>query len=291
MNLIRLPNTATAEEVSEALALHGYVIVDELISPDVIDAISHEMGTYVDSTTFASDEFFGMKTKRSGSLVARSPTAREVIMNPMILATARKFLAHSSSIRLHLTQVISVYPGSPAQMLHQDEAAWDLFPFPKDYHVQCNLLCAMSDYTEENGATRIVPNSQYAGAVQKYAISDSVAAVMKKGSVLFYTGKVYHGAGENKTSGVRQALNLTYAVGWVRQEENQYLSTPVEIAKTLPTDLLKLMGYDFGAFGLGYVFDFKHPLSALGRTPDSERSVEMLSKNVNAGAKHFGENL
>jgi ectoine hydroxylase-related dioxygenase (phytanoyl-CoA dioxygenase family) len=78
---------------------------------------------------------------------------------------------------------------------------------------------------------------------------------------------VFHGAGENRSDKLRQAINITYAVGWVRQEENQFLSTPLEIAKTLPDDLLKLMGYQLGCFSLGYVRDGEDPMVAI-REPE-----------------------
>ena len=86
---------------------------------------------------------------------------------------------------------------------------------------------------------------------------------MGRGSVLFYDGKVLHGAGANTSDGVRRGVNITYAVGWVRQEENQYLACPPEIARTLDDDLLRMMGYTQGAFALGYVGDQTDPLAAL----------------------------
>ena len=85
---------------------------------------------------------------------------------------------------------------------------------------------------------------------------------MPRGSVLIYSGKLYHGAGSNKSDRVRKALDLGYAVGWVRQEENQYLSCPIEIARTLPEDLLRLMGYA-GAHGYGGIGDRADPLTAI----------------------------
>jgi ectoine hydroxylase-related dioxygenase (phytanoyl-CoA dioxygenase family) len=86
---------------------------------------------------------------------------------------------------------------------------------------------------------------------------------MPAGSVLFYTGSLYHGAGANQSDHVRSGLNITYAVSWLRQEENQYLSCPAEIARELPDDLLRLMGYARGAYALGYVDDLRDPLEAL----------------------------
>ncbi|ANQ23773.1 phytanoyl-CoA dioxygenase [Vibrio natriegens] len=261
--LNRLPKTATKEEVSASLKEHGYVIIDELVTPETMDKVAQEMEPHIQKTQFGEDTFLGRKTQRSGAMIARSETSRELITHPLILGVAGNLLEKASTFQLHLTQVITVHPGSPQQVLHQDQLAWDFFEFPDDYDVQCNTLWAMTDYTAENGATRVVPGSHKAGTGQKYPPEAGIPAEMKKGSVLIYTGKVYHGAGENKTDELRKAINITYAVGWVRQEENQYLSTPPEVARTLPDDLLKLMGYQCGCFAMGYVRDFEDPLDYL----------------------------
>jgi hypothetical protein len=267
MDLVHLPASAPSEDVAACLKQYGYAIVDDLAPVGLMDEIAGEMAPYVENSMYGTDSFLGLATKRTGALIARSPAARRLIMNPTALGTAGIVLQKASTFRLHLTQIISVYPGSPAQKLHQDEVAWDFFPFPLDYDIQCNLLWALSDYTEEMGATRVVPGS-HLGTRKKYDISETAPAVMRRGSALFYTGKVFHGAGANKTERLRQAINITYAVGWVRQEENQYLSTPLEIAKTLPDDLLKVMGYQLGCFSLGYIRDGEDPMVAI-REPET----------------------
>ena len=95
--------------------------------------------------------------------------------------------------------------------------------------------------------------------------------------VLVYDGKVYHGGGANRSDRVRSAINLTYAVGWLRQEENQFLSCPLTIARTLPDELLRLMGYQCGAFALGYVHAFEDPMTILGRCqPGKLVGAEMM---------------
>ena len=281
MSLLHLPSDTSAETVAAALQENGYAIVDELVSNELMDRIQSEMGPHIEATHYGQDNFVGKITRRTGSMIARSEAARELVMNPLAIATAGKFLGHASTFQLHLTQIISVYPGSPAQPLHQDQLAWDFFPFPDDYHIQCNLLWAMSDYTEEMGATRIVPNSQYGGRDREYTQADSLPAVMKRGSALFYSGKVFHGAGANVSDKVRKAINITYAVGWVRQEENQYLSTPIEIARTLPDDILKVMGYQMGCFAMGYVRDFEDPMVVI-REPETRGvfSIDMMKKNI-----------
>ena len=273
-----LPSTATPEDVVAQLKADGYAIVDDLAPTELMDRITEEMNPYIERSLHGDDNFVGKLTKRTGMMIARSPAARELIMNPLAIGTAGQFLAHATTYQLHLTQVISVFPGSKAQPLHRDQVAWDFFPFPKNYEVQCNLLWAMTDYTEDMGATRVVPGSHLEDD-REYTIEESIPAEMRRGSALFYTGKVYHGAGENKSDRVRQAINITYAVGWVRQEENQFLATPLEIARTLPDDLLKVMGYQMGCFAMGYVGDFEDPMNVI-KEPEVRRvfNVSMMEK-------------
>jgi ectoine hydroxylase-related dioxygenase (phytanoyl-CoA dioxygenase family) len=92
---------------------------------------------------------------------------------------------------------------------------------------------------------------------------------MPKGSVLFYTGSLYHGGGANRSDSVRVGVNITYSLGWLRQEETQYLSVPSEIARTLPVQLLRLIGYAQGAYALGYVDDLRDPIGVV--RPDLDR--------------------
>jgi ectoine hydroxylase-related dioxygenase (phytanoyl-CoA dioxygenase family) len=266
MELVHLPRTVASEELAACIKKSGYAIVDELAPPSMMDSVSVEMTGYVDQTLYGPDSFLGSKTKRTGALVARSKAARELVMNPLVLSTVGSVLQHASTFQLNLTEIISVYPGSPAQKIHLDELGWDAFPFPLEYEVNCNVLWALTDYTEDMGATRIVPGSHLSNR-KRYDVSDSIPAVMKRGSALFYTGKIYHAAGENRSHRIRQAVLIGYAVGWVRQEENQYLSTPLELAKTLPDDLLKLMGYQRACESLGYVRDEEDPMVAI-REPE-----------------------
>lgn len=279
MSLIHLPNTVRATEVERCLREYGYVIIDKLVPQATMDRIADELEPYMEVTPFGPDDILGRRTKRTGGLIARSRTARELILNPTVLETARRFLSHASTFQLHCTQVVSIHPGAKAQALHQDEVAWDMFHFPLDYHAQCNTLWAMTDYTEEMGATRIVPGSHRAGRGVEFEIAASFAAEMEKGSVLVYDGKVYHGGGDNRSNRVRSAINLTYALGWLRQEENQFLSCPLEIARTLSDELLRLMGYQCGAFALGYVHGFEDPMTVLGRgQPGNLVGAELMRK-------------
>ncbi len=263
MSVQHLPSTSSADEIHAVLASDAAVIVDELADVEVIDRIAEEMAPFIAATPVGSDDFSGRFTTRTGALVARSPSSHGLIAHPTILDVTGQLLHRAHSFQLHLTQVIAIGPGSPGQSIHRDQWAFDFFDFPADYDVQCNTIWAMTDFTESNGATRLMPGSQHLENSFEYTVADTVPAEMTKGSCLIYTGKVYHGGGENRSDMTRMGLNITYDVGWLRQEENQYLSVPREIAKTLSDDMLRLIGYRIGSYALGYIDDVRDPIEAI----------------------------
>jgi ectoine hydroxylase-related dioxygenase (phytanoyl-CoA dioxygenase family) len=263
MALIHLASTSTVEEAADCIGEHGYAIIDRLASTEAMDRIETELAPFFESTPFGPDDINGRLTKRTGCLVARSPTARDLIMNALVLGVAGKVLARAGGrFRLSLTEVISLWPGSKSQFIHRDELAFGAFPFPVDYDVQLSTLWALTDYTEEMGATRVAPDSHVLGNNVKFGVKDTLAAEMPRGSILMYTGKLYHGSGENRSQRIRRAINIDYAAAWLRQEENQYLACPVETCRTLPHDLLRLMGYET-CDALGRVDGLRDPLSVL----------------------------
>jgi ectoine hydroxylase-related dioxygenase (phytanoyl-CoA dioxygenase family) len=259
----RLPASASGAQVGRALAEAGCAVVERVTSAGVLARVVAELRPHVAATPFGPDDFAGRFTQRTGALITRSPAARELVMHPLVLETVRAVLGHASSFQLHLTQLIAIGPGESAQPIHRDQWAFDFFPFPSGYEVQCNTIWAIDDFTEENGATRLVPGSHRAADKLAFASDATVPAEMPAGSILFYTGAVYHGAGANRSATVRRGLNITYTVSWLRQEENQYLAVPREVARTLPEPLLRVMGYARGAYALGYVGDLRDPLDVL----------------------------
>jgi phytanoyl-CoA dioxygenase PhyH len=286
MTLERLPASATPVEVAEALSRSGHAIVECAVPPALLDRARAELQPWLDATPFGPDDFAGRRTRRTGGLVARSASCRELVMHPLVLGAVGTLLGHATSFQLHLTQVIAIGPGEPAQPIHRDQWAFDFFPFPPGYEVQCNTIWAMNDFTEANGATRLVPRSHRLEDRREFTYDESEPAEMPAGSILFYTGSLYHGAGANRSDGVRYGLNVTYSVSWLRQEENQYLSVPAELARTLPDDLLRLMGYARGAYALGYVDDLRDPLDALRgetRTGIALGDLEAATARVRGG--------
>jgi ectoine hydroxylase-related dioxygenase (phytanoyl-CoA dioxygenase family) len=263
MPIERFAANAGSDAVAAALGRDGCAIVERVVTRNILDRARAELQPYLDATPTGPDSFSGRRTRRTGGLIARSATCRELIMQSLVLSTVRAALAHATTIQLHLTQVIAIGPGEPAQPIHRDQWAFDFFPFPPGYEVQCNTIWAMNDFTVENGATRVIAGSNRLADRLPFQEVDTEPATMPAGSVLFYTGALYHGGGANRSAEVRYGLNITYALSWLRQEENQYLTVPAEIARTLPEPLLRLMGYARGAYALGYVDDLRDPLDAL----------------------------
>jgi hypothetical protein len=263
MSVEHLPADTAPAAVAEIVKEEGAVIVVGVASSRLLDSIEAELEPYLEATPPGPDDFTGFLTRRTGSLIARSPAARQLVMHPLALETTGNLLAHATNFQLHLTQAIAIGPGQPAQPIHKDRWAFDFFPFPTGYEVQCNTIWALTEFTEENGATRIVLGSNTADDTQVFTQDDTEPAEMERGSVLFYSGSVNHGGGANRTDQVRIGLNITYNLAWLRQEENQYLATPPELAQTLPVELLRLMGYTRGAYALGYIDDLRDPIEAV----------------------------
>ncbi|MGZ8762011.1 MAG: phytanoyl-CoA dioxygenase family protein [Acidimicrobiia bacterium] len=269
MPVRHLPPTSTVDEVAEVLAADGGAIIDRLVDPAVFDTMESELAPFMAATPYG-DDFSGHQTRRTGGLVARAPASHQLVMHPLVVGSVGSVLAHATAFQLHLTQIISIEPGQDAQYIHRDQWAFDFFSFPKGYEVTCNTIWAMTDFTAENGATRLIPGSHGFDDKLTFTQDDTEPAAMERGSVLLYTGALYHGGGANRSTAARNGVNITYSVGWLRQEENQYLTVPAEIARDLPDDLLRMIGYAPGAYALGYVDDLRDPIAALrGGAPGS----------------------
>src|SRR5580658_465227 len=281
--LKHLPADAAPEAITALLDSDGALILDDVIGASEIEQVRAEIDPYVEATADGRDKFTGFQTTRTGALVARSAACRDLVMHPKILAACDTFLKRACDrYQLHLTQVIRIRPGQPRQVLHRDRLAWG--GFLKDVEPQLNTIWAMTDFPEENGATQVVPGSP-GWAEGRRAEPDEVGyAEMKAGSVLIYSGSVIHGGGENRSTADRVGINITYCLGWLRQEENQYLSCPPEIARTLDKKLQGLLGYAMGSYALGY---FTPPLPP-GEGPEGVPPQYALGAKVQAD---WGEEL
>ncbi len=289
MTVQHLPRTASPEAVAAVMAADGCAIIDRLAPAELLDRVDAEMADHVARTPYGTDDFAGPRTRRTGGLVARSQASRELVLDDLVLGTVDQVLAHVNNYQLHLTQLIRIEPGGPAQVVHRDQWAFDFFTFPTGYQVQCNTIWAATDFTEANGATRVVPGSHLAEDKLRFELADTEPAEMERGSALLYVGSLYHGGGPNQSDADRVGVNITYSVGWLRQEENQFLTVPPEIARELPERLQRLLGYSLGAYALGYVDDLRDPLDVLMGRDHSTGSFAAGTGELadNAGVETF----
>ena len=246
------------EEALKVIDEDAAVIIDDVISETEIDKILNELNPFIKGNLKGADEFTGFQTTRVGALIARSHGCRDLAMHTKINSLASQFLEpHCDNYQLHFTSLISIGPGETKQILHRDRGLWGGY-ISRKIETQFAVVWAATDFTFENGATQLVPGSHKWDA-RREALEDEIAyAEMKKGSVLIYTGSVLHGGGDNISDEIRSGIFIHYAPGWIRQQENQYLSCPPEVAKELTPELRSLIGYSKGGYVMGFYSDPNH---------------------------------
>ncbi len=243
------------DEVMEILDRDGAVIFERLLDDEVMAQIQAELDSYLARSHLGEGEFWGFKTKRVGALVAKSRTfAERVAPNPSVLAVMDRLLGpRCDRYQLHVTQSVNIGPGESSQLLHRDDG---LLPFVHPGpQALCNTMWALSDFTIENGATQVILGSHMWDDERVPSEDDEIVyAVMPRGSVMIYLGSVWHSGGANRsTDSWRNGMICGYSLGWLRQEENQYLAVPPAVAKNLPEEVQHLIGYKIHGSFLGWV--------------------------------------
>jgi ectoine hydroxylase-related dioxygenase (phytanoyl-CoA dioxygenase family) len=248
--LERLPHDAPIDRVMAVMDRDGAVILTGMMAKAEAAALIDELTPYLETTRAGRETFSGFKTTRTGALAARSARVRAALLDKRIRAVCdRVLLPNCERYQVNVTHVIRILPGEVAQVLHRDRMSWQHL---KGIEPQLNTIWALTEFTRENGATLVAPGSQAWAEGRPPVAADMATAEMEQGSVLVYTGSVFHGGGANASNAPRLGMNLTYCLGWLRQEENQYLSCPPEIARSFPPELQDLMGYATGGYGLGF---------------------------------------
>ena len=256
--LVHLQNTSTAEDIIEVLNNDAGVIIDGLIDQKEVNLLNKDLAPYLKNDVFGRDEFTGFKTKRIGALIARSEACRNLALQPLVNEVSEKYLSpFCDGYQLHFTSAVSIGPGESKQILHRDRGIWGGY-LPRRIEPLMSTIWAVTEFTKENGATQIVPGSHLWEKDRIPKENEIAYAEMKPGSVLLYTGTVLHGGGSNSSkSDIRTGVFLHYALNWLRQEENQYLSCPPDIAKDISQEVRSLIGYSKGGYILGFYSDPK----------------------------------
>lgn len=237
------PDVETREVVA-ALERDGAAVVKHQIEPELADQVLSELQEPFDTLgSFDQSDFNGYKTQRVSSILAISPTSAELVGHRRVMEVADAILLqHCVNYRIGSLTAIEIHPGEGDQLLHSDDVIYPV-RLP-GVELQISAMWPLHDFTQENGATRVVPGSHDRKIRATFPGEQApVQACMPRGSVLFYLGSTLHGGGANRSNAARAGLINTYALGWLRQEENQYLNVPREIAERYPRHIQDLMGY------------------------------------------------
>ena len=221
---------------------HGYTILEDVIDLALVDAIDADLRRLEEQLGIvpAGNSFEGARTVRIYNLLVHGPTYESIPVHPEVLPVVQSVL--DAGCLVSSLSSIAIDPGEVAQPLHADD---QLLPIAKPHVATvCNTMWAITDFTDANGATRLVPGSHRADRSPTYGEAyETVPAEMPRGSVLVWHGSLWHGGGANRTDVRRVGVAMNYCAGWIRQQENQQLGIPREVARRFGPTLRRLVGY------------------------------------------------
>ena len=248
-----LTATATVADVLADLERDGYAIVPRVLDGNEAAAIRAELTTIADAIPFGRNAFEGFHTRRIYALFRKTRALDGAATHPLVLGVLDAVLGQ---YQLSAPTGILISPGEPAQVLHHDDG---VYPLPRPHQqVVVTTMWPFDDFTEVNGATRLVPGSHRWTDRRPDEGTEVTIAEMPAGSVMFYVGTLWHGGGANRSDRPRLGVVLEYAASWLRPQENHILGVPADVVATLPERLQELLGYNVYPPFLGYV-DGRHP--------------------------------
>ena len=251
----RFSKSDSQEGMAEAPREAGCAVITGVTSEEQRGELRAELAEHLATAEFKtaddSGDFYPGRTRRVTALVARSKAAQKLILDPQVKALCdAMLLPNCERHQLHVTAALEVSPGAREQTLHREEDSFTFFPLPRPNLIVATMW-AVSDFRADNGATLLVPGSHRWPAERVHTPEEVVSAEMPAGSVLLWLGGTLHGAGANRSNDSRYGVILTYSLGWLRQEENQYLDVPREMASRLSPELLQAIGHEmYGALGV-----------------------------------------
>ena len=240
----------------------GYTVIEDAIEPDLVDELLDTLDRLVVELDIhpAGNRFEGGNTLRIYNLLAHGEVFARIPIHESVLPVVDGVLGPGCLISS--LSSIDIRPGEIAQPIHADD---QLIPIPKPHPpTVCNTMWALTDFTEANGATRIMPGTHLADTSPEYGTEyDSIPAVMSKGSVLVWHGSLWHGGGANLTDQRRVGIAMNYCAGYIRQQENQQLGLSPDLVATFPARLQELVGYGIYQGLIGHI-DKRSPAELLG---------------------------
>jgi len=266
MNLTTLPKSATLAEAINVLERDGGVILADFVDSATLEGLRTDLGPHLEQGQFGQDGFSGRQTRRIGGVFAKTRHAVPLVEEPRFLGAAEHYLQRPATayigqdrievtpnFQIGVTQVIQIHPGEGGQALHRDDGVW-AWPHQEGYRqARVQIMLAITDFTAENGGTMVIPGSHRWDDDRAPRPEEAVPTEMKAGSALLWLGGTFHGGGRNRSSEPRTGITITLDLGYLRQEENQYLAVPRDALRSLPPHVQRLLGYQACPPLLGWV--------------------------------------
>lgn len=231
-----------ADLYTDELLREGFCIIPDAAAITDVEGLARDLAPSFNATPASVGPFYGSGTRRFGSLLRRSPRCAAFVQHEMILEIVQNALGPwCDRFQLNLTQAIEIAPGSSMQPPHRDQDMWGGPKGEMEYLV--NVMWPYTDYTVQNGATRLWPGSHRRQEELIIAEEEAVFAEMNPGAALLFLGSTLHGGSANLSQAPRRGMIVSYCLGWLKPYENQWLAYPPAIAKNFSPELAKLVGY------------------------------------------------
>lgn len=254
-------SNADVDDHLDRIADRGYTIVEDAIEADLLDELVETLGRLETDLGIAParNDFEGSQTLRIYNLLVHGKAFERVPVHPNVLPIVEGVL--DAQCLISSVSSIAIGAGETPQPIHADD---QLMPIPKPHPpTVCNSMWALTDFTEANGATRVIPESHLSDHSPVYGHPyDSIPAEMGRGSVLIWHGSLWHGGGANSTTERRIGLAMNYCAGYIRQQENQQLGIPKHVAEGFEERLQRLCGYSVYQGLIGHI-DKHDPIGLL----------------------------
>lgn len=241
---------SSARSTSETLADRGYAILERRMPDALLARVRAELEPHFEATPRCQGDFYGWKTTRIGSVLTKAPSVQELVLDPLVLSIVDPILGpHCDYVQLNLVQAVRVHGGERGQAPHRDEEMWPCAKHEVPWLI--NVMWAVDDFTPENGATRLWPESHRDELDRFIDENGSVPGAMPAGSACLFMGSLTHAAGANQTMSGRTGIIVSYCLGWLKTYENQFLAYPPTVARDFPHELQQLIGYRIHKPNLG----------------------------------------
>lgn len=255
-------------QLLEKLDTEGYLIFPSILSDAEISAIHLALEPYLQKKHFGRNDFEGFKTERVYALLAKSPVFAQLVSNPLVLSLCEGVLGQGFLLSACLA--INLRPGETPQALHYDDSFYTV-PRPRPTY-SVSTFWAIDPFTDNNGATEIIPRSHLWGEERPHHNSVRQATqmlptgttpeeshpnlapvVMPRGSLMVCMGTLWHRGGGNRSNEPRLGITPQYSIAWARQQENMMQAVPPELAAQYPERVQQLLGYSIHPPFMGHI--------------------------------------